>query len=362
MKNILFIVNGLGMGNSTRCHSIIERLRHNGFNLDVITSGNGIEYFRNIEEVSNLFEFQSLNYTKGKDGNISALATLFSIPVHLFTLLKNITLLNKIIKKNKFKAIIIDSDYSLLFLKWKVKIPVFALNNAHIIVDECKSLSKIPPDIKNQLLIEQLDNLFHQLIPDYVVSPSMKKIRNKKHIYNFPPFVRKQIYNNENKTIKKLSKLKCLIMLSGSSFGSETSFINKISNEKISLINVVGRQGVSAKNIKYHGKIKKNYNMILKADILIINAGFSAVSEAYVRGIPSIIIPVKNHAEQFINAKIFEELNLGYCANEESVSKKLNDLIKNYNKIKENHILNNQKNVGADAAALFIENKINNLI
>ena len=362
MKNILFIVNGLGMGNSTRCHSIIERLWHNGYNLDVITSGNGIEYFRNIEEVSNLFELQSLNYTKGKDGNISALATLFSIPVHLFTLLKNIILLNKIIKKNKFKAIIIDSDYSLLFLKWKVKIPVFALNNAHIIVDECKSLSEIPPDIKNQFLIERLDNLFHQLIPNYVISPSMKKIRNKKHIFNFPPFVRKKIYNNESKSIKKRAKFNCLIMLSGSSFGSETSFINEISNKKISLINVVGRHGVSSKNIKFHGKIIKNYNLILKADILIINAGFSAVSEAYVRGIPSIIIPIKNHAEQFINAKIFEELNLGYSANEENVSKRLNDLIKNYIKIKENHILNNQINVGADAAALFIDNKINSFL
>jgi len=349
------------MGNSTRCHSIIESLFNHQFSISVITSGNGLEYFQSIKQIDNLFKFHSLNYTKGKDGNISALATLFSIPLHLTILLKNVFLLNNIINKNKFSAIIIDSDYTLLLLKWKIKIPVFALNNAHIIVDECKNLSKIPKDIKAQLLIEKLDNYFHQVIPDYVISPSIKKIENNKNIINLPPFVRKQVQPSQIKSKKNISSLNCLVMLSGSSFGSKTDFINDINNDQILLINVIGRQGFSSKNIKFLGKVIKNYKVILEADILIINAGFSAVSEAYIRGIPSIIIPVENHAEQFINAKIFEELNLGYSANEINVSSKLDLLIKNYNKIKKNHISNGIKNVGADAAALFIKRKIKNL-
>jgi len=349
------------MGNSTRCHSIIESLFNHQFSISVITSGNGLEYFQSIKQIDNLFKFHSLNYTKGKDGNISALATLFSIPLQLTKHLKNVFLLNNIINKNKFSAIIIDSDYTLLLLKWKIKIPVFALNNAHIIVDECKNLSKIPKDIKAQLLIEKLDNYFHQVIPDYVISPSIKKIENNKNIINLPPFVRKQVQPSQIKSKKNISSLNCLVMLSGSSFGSKTDFINDINNDQILLINVIGRQGFSSKNIKFLGKVIKNYKVILEADILIINAGFSAVSEAYIRGIPSIIIPVENHAEQFINAKIFEELNLGYSANEINVSSKLDLLIKNYNKIKKNHISNGIKNVGADAAALFIKRKIKNL-
>ena len=348
------------MGNSTRCHSIIESLSSHRFSINVVTSGNGLDYFKSVKQIDNLFKFWSLNYTKGKDGNISALATLFSIPLHLIILLKNVFLLNKIINKNKFSAIIIDSDYTLLLLKWKIKIPVFALNNAHIIVDECKNLSKIPKNIKAQLLIEKLDNYFHQLIPDYVISPSIKKIENNKNIINLPPFVRKQVQPCQIESKKNTSGLNCLIMLSGSSFGSQTDFINDIDNDQISLINVIGRQGISSKNIKFLGKIMNNYQIIFEADILIINAGFSAVSEAYIRGIPSIIIPVENHAEQFINAKIFEELSLGYSANEMNVSSKLNLLIKNYNTIKKNHMSNRIKNVGADAASLFIKRKIEN--
>ena len=41
MKKILFIVNGLGLGNSTRCESIIESLIFKGKTIDIITSGNG---------------------------------------------------------------------------------------------------------------------------------------------------------------------------------------------------------------------------------------------------------------------------------------------------------------------------------
>ena len=349
------------MGNSTRCHSIIEKLYDHGFTIDVVTSGNGLEYFKSIPQINNLFKFQSLNYTKGKDGNISALATLFSIPFHLFILFKNVVILNNLIKKNKFSSIIIDSDYTLLFLKWKLKIPIFALNNAHIIVDECKTLPEIPKNIKTQLLIEKLDKYFHFLIPNYVISPSIKKIKNKKNINNFPPFVRKQVQPSLNKLKRRTSGLNCTIMLSGSSFGSQVDFIHDINNNQIACINVVGRYGTSSSNIKFFGKLMNNYKIISEADILIINAGFSAVSEAYIRGIPSIIIPVQNHAEQFINAKIFDDLNLGYSANQYNVSSKLNLLINNYNKIKKNHILNGMKNVGADEAALFIKTKIENL-
>ena len=49
MKKILFIVNGLGMGNATRCHSIIEILDEHDYLTDVVTSGNGLEYFTKVK-------------------------------------------------------------------------------------------------------------------------------------------------------------------------------------------------------------------------------------------------------------------------------------------------------------------------
>jgi predicted glycosyltransferase len=45
MKKILFIVNGAGLGNATRCDAIIEELV-NSFDITVICSGNSYNYLK----------------------------------------------------------------------------------------------------------------------------------------------------------------------------------------------------------------------------------------------------------------------------------------------------------------------------
>ena len=53
-KKILFLINGLGLGNSTRCFAIIERLKLLNAEISVITSGNGKWFFSDKEEIENL--------------------------------------------------------------------------------------------------------------------------------------------------------------------------------------------------------------------------------------------------------------------------------------------------------------------
>ena len=67
---ILMLVNGLGLGNSTRCHAIIQRLQEEGAHVEVVTSGNGLWYFEGRPEVSVLHEIESLYYGK-KKGKLS---------------------------------------------------------------------------------------------------------------------------------------------------------------------------------------------------------------------------------------------------------------------------------------------------
>jgi len=45
MNRILFLVNGLGLGNSTRCHAVIEQLLTAGSDIEVVTSDNGLWFF-----------------------------------------------------------------------------------------------------------------------------------------------------------------------------------------------------------------------------------------------------------------------------------------------------------------------------
>ena len=147
-------------------------------------------------------------------------------------------------------------------------------------------------------------------------------------------------------------------MLSGSDFGSNVDFAKNLAMNSDIRVSVVGREGASSKNLTFYGKLIDNKKLVVDADILVINAGFSAVSEAFVLGIPAVVIPIKNHAEQYINAKIFEDLGLGYVANEGNVNCMINRLIANYTQISENHRNNDFAINGAGDAALFIQKKI----
>src|SRR5207302_10218828 len=78
--NCLFIVNGLGMGNSTRCFAIMVHLHDRGASLHVLTSGNGLEFFQDKKQVTSLSPMASFYYAV-RHWRISAWHTVTSLRV-----------------------------------------------------------------------------------------------------------------------------------------------------------------------------------------------------------------------------------------------------------------------------------------
>ena len=213
MKKLLFIVNGLGLGNSTRCESIIKFLIAKGIKVDILTSNNGEYYFKKQNCYSFLYEFKSFYYAKNKNGELSIWRTILNIPKFIIFFFHNVRFLKNLIRTNNYNGVVIDSDYTILWLKRWIKIPVFALNNACIVVGECKKLNAIPKEIKMQYLIEKCDNWFHQIIPDIVLIPSLSfnTFEKKKSFYYLPPFIRDGLkVRNSVYDLKRI-----LVMLSG---------------------------------------------------------------------------------------------------------------------------------------------------
>ena len=75
---VLFLVNGLGLGNSTRCHAVIDRLHSRGVKVDVITAANGLWYFDGRPEIDSLNEMEALTYGQ-RGGRLSVLKTLSNL-------------------------------------------------------------------------------------------------------------------------------------------------------------------------------------------------------------------------------------------------------------------------------------------
>lgn len=90
-------------------------------------------------------------------------------------------------------------------------------------------------------------------------------------------------------------------------------------------MDVIGRDGVSSGNVTYHGKIRESLEFVRNAGALVINGGFSSVSEAIAMIRPVYVIPVPNHAEQLINALMVKEIGAGDVESTHTIIGRLND-------------------------------------
>ena len=114
-NKILFLVNGLGMGNSTRCYSIIERLAENGMEIDVMTSANGLFFFSDKKEINRIIKINEFYYAKEKSGKLNVLRTILSLFDFIRIYVANNRLVKKYLKEERPSAVVIDSQYILKY-------------------------------------------------------------------------------------------------------------------------------------------------------------------------------------------------------------------------------------------------------
>ncbi|MBI5815340.1 MAG: hypothetical protein HZB29_06975 [Nitrospinae bacterium] len=316
----LFVVNGLGMGNSTRCHAIMQKL-YGHADVHVITSGNGLLYMREVKEIASLSRMDGFFYANAK-GKVSVGKTLLSAGELMRLAWRKSNQLKAVIDKIKPDLAVCDSEYAILPLK-RAGIPVIAFNNSDVVTSLYLGGKNLPGDIRAQFwAVEMMDYLFHKSFFDLVISPSAVNLPvNNERFRRVGLVVRNEVEHEAKKskeggfappnTMKKVC-----VMLSGSVFASKLEgALNRLPYE----VDVVGREGASEGAVKYHGKLLNSVPMLASADILVINGGFSAVSEALALNKPTIIIPVPGHAEQYINGTIIEKLGRGFIARETDV-------------------------------------------
>ncbi len=356
-KKILFLVNGLGLGNSIRCYSIIQRLRKFNTDISIVCSGNSAWFFKDKIHAENFFEIDQIQYGR-KGNNLSIYNTLLLTKKNLKIIKENVIKISNIINNLKPNIIVTDSVYLQKKIK-KFQIPIIAVNNSDFTKNLFFNFKNKPLSIHAQFyFIEYLDYLYHQYFPDLVISPtlfekydqSILKTKNLK-IIRVGPIFREDFKNVE----QKKDKPNCLFMLSGSVFNTKVNFKNI--NNKI-IINVINKNldfSVKQNNVNYYTQVKNNINLISNAHFGVINAGFSAISELFFLRKPMVLIPIANHAEQWTNARHIESNNIGIIANENNYEIKMLEMIENIDFYENNYkktILNND---GAlDASELIV--------
>ncbi len=355
-KKVLFLINGLGLGNSTRCFAIIQRLYLLDTDVSIITSGNGSWFFLGKKEIKNLLEIDSFKYGE-KNGKINTLNTFLNISKIFKTFSDNSKLINNFIEKHKPDIIISDSVY-FNYDKKKLSIPLISLNNADQVKYFFNKYKNKPKNIYAQYYgIECLDYLYNLKFSDVILSPVITKyddlsVSKNSKIKRIGPIVRLDLAVKE-----RGNNLRGAIMLSGSKFGMSLK-IND--NKSLLKLDVIGRdkptQGEANENLIFHGKMLDNHKILNQVDFAVVNGGYSAITELFFTEKPMVVVPVPNHSEQWTNANQISESGIGIIANENNYFEKLNELLKNYDNYKKNYKKFSQKIDGATQAADIIYN------
>lgn len=112
--NIIFFINGLGLGNSTRCYSIINELKKQNEKIKIIiaSSGNGYWFFKSQKNIDKLYKLKQLKYEK-KLGKLNAFGTVLKIFSIFKIFNQNTDYAIKLI--NKYKPQVVITDFFIFF-------------------------------------------------------------------------------------------------------------------------------------------------------------------------------------------------------------------------------------------------------
>jgi uncharacterized protein (TIGR00661 family) len=315
----LFLVNGLGLGNSTRCHAIIQRVLERGAQVEVITSGNGKWYFDGHKDTGKVHGMEAFYYAS-VNGRISIPRTLLAIPEFRRISKRNAAMVESVLDTFKPDVTLTDSVYTTAPMR-KRGIPIVALNNADVVHKSYRMFKGTdrPKSIAAQFYaIEEMDYLYHRARVTMVLSPTLddRVPEVGGNVKRIGPIVRRGYASVVNPGPVK----RVLVMLSGSRFGSAVAL--KDANYPFH-IDVVGREAPKdvalPPNIVFHGRLKDNADIVRNADLMLVNGGFSAVSEAFSLRKPMVVLPIPNHAEQWVNGKTIEKLGVGFMAHENDI-------------------------------------------
>lgn len=314
---VLMLVNGLGLGNSTRCHAVIQRLQERQAEVAIITSGNGKWYFDGRSDAGQVHGIEAFYYAS-RNGRISIPRTLLSVGDFWRISRRNALIVDRVLDDFRPDVAVTDSVYTVGPMRER-GIPVAALNNADVVHVAYRQFSDRPRSIRMQFYaIEEMDYLFHRHKVDLVVSPNLDatlpEVGGK--FRRIGPIVRRG-YGSERGSgpVRRV-----LVMLSGSRFGTPVA----LKESRFAFhIDVVGREAPPdadlPPNVIFHGRLKDNAEIVKGADLVLVNGGFSAVSEAFALRKPMVVLPIPNHAEQWVNARTIEKLGVGFMAREDEI-------------------------------------------
>lgn len=322
MARIIYSISGEGMGHAMRSKPILDYLTRK-HKLKIFSSGRAYSYLSKIFQDVN--EIQGV-YMKYRKNSVNELGTVIC---NLFNVPKMISSFGKLKRAIKsFNPDMIISDYEAIsaYAGLFNKIPVISVDNQHIFD---KTNLKFPKKyFMNYIETRLVDRMIIPRAKYHFITTFFNPKLKSGNVFLVPPVLRDEI-------IRMKTKEKGYFLV------YQTSETN---HELIETLKKIGENFI----VYGFNKNKKEKNIIFKKSdeigffkdlsgcrAVIINGGFTLMSEAIYLRKPVLSIPVKRQFEQIINAIYLDKLGYGKFIKEAN-QRQIMGFIKSLGKYKDN--------------------------
>ncbi len=302
MVKIWYSVQGDGMGHAIRSHSVLQHLVKNHDLFITTTQEKPFNFLKSkYGGRVHLIEGDVLAYENNEVKIFKTLKDFFkSLPKKSR---KNVFDVLKLINKHRPDIIISDFEPTADYFSKLLNIPSLSIDNIHVL-SECKV--KIPRSAKSKILSARTVIKFLHPKTDYFIIPAFANaiVKKPKSTFLVRPILRKEVFsvNPSDKDFVLVyqttaTNVKMLPILKNTKNKYKIYGMGKLKNEG----NLEFLEFDDALFLKH----------LSEAKYVVVNGGFTVISEALYFKKPVLAVPIKNQYEQEFNGFSLRDKGFG---------------------------------------------------
>lgn len=300
----LLCVVGVGAGNTTRNLAILKELETFGpCEILIAAQGKAREL---LEKRYKTLPLRDVTYsTTGEFSPFQIVRQNLGFPLQFF---RNQERLREIMQDFRPDVVIADSDFYCLRPARQLGLRLVSINNAAVVVESIRRHGGLPRScLFSYNVIERTDYWLQRTYPWRVLCPTVARCAGlARKFVQIPPMVRPDI------TPLPEPGNEVVVLTGGSGIDVQRMDLRGLRGEKLRLLGTPpSKVPPGALNVGFTLDVMEHFR---HARVLVVQGGFSSISEAVALRIPTVVVPIQNHAEQWSNGKAVEQLGLGISA------------------------------------------------
>jgi len=302
MVRILFGLCSVGLGHAIRSKVIIDHLMEKN-DLFILASNKAYVYLK--------------KYYGDRVYNIEGFELVFrkNIVLSLKTLLKNLRKVSykNYVRLNNVRDLVDRFDPQIVISDWEIfssfvardrKIPLISIDNQHYLIYGNFSFSE---RYRFQYLkaVAILKSLMYGADYYLIMAFPGCNIKNRTNVFAIKPVLRESIINAKPKT-----KDYIFVYQSTKSYEKLIEILRRI-NYKFIIYGFEKEEKKGNLVFKKFNDGKEYFDDLVNAKAVMTNGGFTLISEALYLNKPVLVVPIKKHFEQILNAFYVKKSNYG---------------------------------------------------